>query len=71
MPRYTGTRTNQPAQIDRRSTIYWNPNIETDKTGTASLEYFNSDGKGTYRVTVEGIDSDGNLGRVVYRYVVK
>ena len=71
LPRYTGPRANQPAQIDTRSTIYWNPNIETDKTGNASLEYFNADGKGTYRVTVEGLDKDGNIGRVVYRYVVK
>ncbi|WP_295669229.1 carboxypeptidase regulatory-like domain-containing protein [uncultured Mucilaginibacter sp.] len=71
LPRYTGPRTNQPAQIDTRSTIYWNPNIVTDKTGNADLEYFNADGKGTYRVTVEGLDQDGNIGRAVYRYVVK
>ncbi|MDR3694904.1 carboxypeptidase regulatory-like domain-containing protein [Mucilaginibacter sp.] len=71
MPRYTGPRANQPAQIDTRSTIYWNPNIETDKTGNAEVDYFNADGKGTYRVTVEGLDKDGNIGRVVYRYHVK
>ena len=71
LPRYTGPRTNQPAQIDTRSTIYWNPNIVTDKTGNANFEYFNADGRGTYRVTVEGLDKDGNLGRVVYRYEVK
>lgn len=71
LPRYTGPRTNQSAQIDTRSTIYWNPNVITDKNGNADLEYFNADGKGTYRVTVEGLDKDGNLGRVVYRYVVR
>ncbi|HZY38594.1 MAG TPA: carboxypeptidase-like regulatory domain-containing protein [Mucilaginibacter sp.] len=71
LPRYTGPRINQPAQIDLRSTIYWNPNVTTDKTGNATLQYYNADGTGTYRVTIEGIDKDGNLGRQVYRYTVK
>ena len=71
LPLYTGPRQAQPTQLDIRSTIYWNPNVNTDKTGNAVLEYFNSDGQGTYRVTVEGLDKDGNLGRQVYRYTVK
>ena len=71
LPRYIGPRANQPARIDLRSTVYWNPNVTTDKTGNATLEFYNADGQGTYRVTVEGIDKDGNLGRQVYRYVVK
>jgi len=71
LPLYTGPRQAQPTQLDIRSTIYWNPNVTTDKTGTALLQYFNSDGQGTYRVTVEGLDKDGNLGRQVYRYTVK
>lgn len=71
LPRYVGPRANQPQQDDIRSTIYWNPNVTTDKTGNATLEFYNADGRGTYRVTVEGIDKDGNLARQVYRYVVK
>jgi uncharacterized protein YfaS (alpha-2-macroglobulin family) len=57
--------------VDRRSTIYWNPNIFTDKTGNASFEFFNGDGTGTYRAVIEGIDKDGNIGRYVYRYKVQ
>ena len=53
-----------------RITIYWNPNIITDKDGKASFAYFNNDIKGTYRVVIEGIDDNGNLGRKVYRYKV-
>jgi len=45
--------------------------VITDKDGKASFNYFNVDGKGTYRIIVEGIDEDGNLGRQVYRYEVK
>ena len=55
---------------DTRSTIYWNPNVITDKDGKATLEYLNG-GKGIYRIVVEGIDDDGNLGRQVYTYTVK
>ncbi|TWI96680.1 hypothetical protein JN11_03792 [Mucilaginibacter frigoritolerans] len=56
---------------DFRNTIYWNPNVITDKTGSATFEYYNGEGKGTYRVIVEGIDDDGNIGRTVFQYKVK
>jgi len=71
-PRYDAPRSQQSTTVDTRSTIYWNPNINTGKTtGTASVEYFNADGAGTYRVIIEGIDKDGNIGRQVFRYEVK
>jgi hypothetical protein len=69
-PKYNSPQSNASIP-DLRSTIYWNPNIITDKDGKASFEYFNADTKGGYRVVVEGIDSDGNLGRRVYRYKVE
>jgi uncharacterized protein YfaS (alpha-2-macroglobulin family) len=56
---------------DLRSTIFWKPNIVTDKEGKASVSFFNADAKATYRVTVEGIDDNGYLGRRVYRYKVQ
>lgn len=56
---------------DLRSTIFWSPKIKTDKTGLTSFEYFNSDGKGSYRAVIEGMDTEGNLGRYIYRYTVK
>jgi hypothetical protein len=71
LPRYSGPRELQPNQTDTRTTIYWNPNIITDPTGTASFEYFNADGKGTYRAIIEGMDKDGNIGRQLFRYTVK
>ena len=57
--------------IDARSTIYWDPDIITDKDGKASFEFYNADTKGTYRVVIEGIDDNGNIGRQVYRYKVE
>lgn len=56
---------------DLRTTIYWNPKIVTDKAGNASFEFYNADGKGQYKVIIEGIDTKGNIGRSVYRYNVK
>lgn len=56
---------------DLRSTIYWNPTIITDKNGNATFEFYNSDGTGTYKAIIEGIDKDGNLGHFVYRYQVQ
>ncbi|HVW97144.1 MAG TPA: hypothetical protein VHA56_14330, partial [Mucilaginibacter sp.] len=47
-PQYDNPHTNQK-MADLRSTIYWNPDIITDKDGKASFSYFNADGKGTYR----------------------
>jgi len=68
-PQYDNPQTNQK-MADLRSTIYWNPTVVTGQDGKASFEFFNADGRGTYRVVVEGIDVEGNLGRQVYRYKV-
>ena len=69
-PRYdhAGIAGNQP---DLRSTIYWDPQIKTDENGNASFDFYNADGAGNYKVTIEGVDKDGNIGRQVYFYEVK
>jgi CarboxypepD_reg-like domain/TonB-dependent Receptor Plug Domain len=55
---------------DLRSTIYWKPELVTDKDGNASFDYYNADNTGNYRVVIEGIDEKGNIGRQVYKYRV-
>jgi hypothetical protein len=55
---------------DLRTTVYWNPFLKTDAFGKATFNFFNADGPGTYKVIVEGINADGELGRRVYRYTV-
>jgi len=69
-PKYVASATN-PQQPDLRNTIYWNPELITDKNGNISFNYYNADAHGTYRVVIEGIDDNGNLGRLVYRYKVE
>jgi uncharacterized protein YfaS (alpha-2-macroglobulin family) len=56
---------------DPRTTIYWTPDIVTDKDGNASFDFFNADSKGIYRLVIEGIDEDGNIGRSVVTYKVQ
>ncbi len=67
-PKYESNITN--LHPDLRSTIYWNPELVTDNDGNTSFEYYNADGKGNYRVVIEGIDEKGNIGRQIYRYKV-
>jgi hypothetical protein len=69
-PRYDNSKTNKKL-ANLRTTIFWQPNLITKKNGTASFEYFNAGAKGNYRVVVEGIDNNGNLGRQVYHYQVQ
>lgn len=68
MPDYNDPKTNTQTP-DLRTTIFWHPNVIV-KNGKASFEYFNSDGKGPYKVTIEGIDAHGKLARYVYSYNV-
>ena len=56
---------------DTRKTVYWSPDLATDATGKTSFEYFNAGTKGNYRVVVEGIDTNGRLGRKVFTYKVE
>jgi hypothetical protein len=55
---------------DLRTTIFWQPNVVTND-GKASIEFANAGSTGTYRVVVEGISSEGSIGRQVFRYKVE
>ncbi|MBM3425393.1 MAG: hypothetical protein FJX97_00235 [Bacteroidetes bacterium] len=58
---------NSPANkvTDQRATLYWNPLIQTDQSGKASLSYYNSETASRHLLILEGIDSQGRLGRLV------
>jgi hypothetical protein len=56
---------------DLRSTIYWNPRLSSDDTGKGSAEFYTSDGKGTYKAVVQGINKDGHIGYSIYRFKVE
>jgi hypothetical protein len=69
-PKYT-TQTSSYTGNDLRTTVYWNPKIVTNAAGDTVVEFYNADGKGTYRAVIEGVDVNGNVGRYVLRYTVK
>jgi len=50
-------------RTDFRNTIYWNPNVEVDKSGSKTVEFYASDDITSFRTTVEGIATDGTIGR--------
>ena len=69
-PKYEAADTSNIGQ-DLRTTVFWKPDLITDKDGNASFSFYNADIKGIYRVVVEGIDENGDIGRQVYRYRVQ
>jgi hypothetical protein len=70
VPNYDDPKTNQQI-VDLRSTIYWNPNLNSDQKGQANFNFYNASTPGNYNVVIEGIDTFGNLARKVYTYQVK
>ncbi|GAB4493105.1 MAG: hypothetical protein OHK0019_16360 [Saprospiraceae bacterium] len=62
----------QPAQrSDFRSTIYWNPKIQTDKNGEAEVGFYTSDAITNFRATLEGIGNQGQIGRAAQKFFVQ
>ncbi len=51
-------------RTDFRNTIYWNPNVEVDRSGSKTIEFYASDDITSFRTTVEGIGTDGSIGRI-------
>jgi hypothetical protein len=69
-PKYINEQSKAKQFADLRSTIYWNPTVTTDKNGTATFDFFNAIGTGTYKAVIEGMDTDGHIGRYVLRFKV-
>jgi len=68
-PKYTAA--NKSSVTDLRSTIYWAPNIITDGNGKAKINFFTTDRKGTYTLTINGADMNGNVGSFSTKIMVK
>lgn len=46
-------------------------NLILSKTAIRTIDFYNADSPGTYRMVIEGTDGKGNLGRQVFRYIVQ
>ena len=58
-PQYTGET--DKTHHDYRTTLYWNPKVETDDNGHATVHFYASDSSKRYLVTLEGISDDGTI----------
>ena len=58
-PQYTDK--NQKTRPDHRTTLYWNPKVETDENGHVSVKFYASDISKRYLVTLEGVSNDGTI----------
>ncbi|HEX8515455.1 MAG TPA: MG2 domain-containing protein [Bacteroidia bacterium] len=54
---------NVEVRNDFRNTVYWNPDIEIDRSGKKIVEFYASDDITSFRTILEGISSDGMIGR--------
>jgi hypothetical protein len=48
-----------PPMEDFRRTLYWNPNVKTDKDGNATVEFYNNSSCTEISVSAEGMTEDG------------
>ena len=46
---------------DLRTTIHWQPVVQTDDAGVASFEFYTADDPASYTVKIEGLADDGNI----------
>lgn len=56
---------------DRRTLLYWAPNLYTGKDGKLRVEFYTSDVRGKYTATIEGITGEGAAGRHTISFSVK
>ena len=56
---------------DFRNTLYWNPAVKPDKDGKAKVQFWTSDVKTDYVITVHGINSEGKAVSVRKTITVK
>jgi len=69
VPKYASGSVSQ--RTDFRPTIYWNPNLRTNSSGTATVQFVTSDAITNFRTTVEGISASGVPGRTEQQFFVE
>ena len=54
-----------PPEADYRRTLYWNPNVTTDKDGKAKIDFYNNSSCKQMFISAEGITKNGET--IIYR----
>lgn len=60
-PAYDTKAKKESTTPDLRSTIYWNPSVQVDESGTAHVSFYTADSAADYGVVIEGVCTSGNL----------
>jgi len=64
-PKYDPPEKYSMPTSDLRTTIHWQPMVQTDSQGTATFAFYTADDPVSYTVTIEGVANDGSIIRKV------
>jgi hypothetical protein len=62
VPRYEQLTPDDWKKPDLRNLVHWDPKIRTDTTGRSLVSFYNSDNTGTFKIVVEAISANGEIG---------
>lgn len=60
-PKYDTPEKRNVQVPDLRTTIHWQPVVQTDSRGEASFEFYTADESTSYTVIIEGLANDGSI----------
>lgn len=63
-PTYDTPEKKNTRRSDLRSTIYWNPALQLDEQGKATIEYYTPDSTAPENIIIEGVDQNGKVCRI-------
>ena len=60
-PEYYTPQSRNSQTPDLRTTIHWQPVVQTDDAGVAMFEFYTADVQTSYTVIIEGVADDGSI----------
>ena len=64
-PTYDTPEKKNDQRSDLRSTIYWNPSLQLNADGKATIEYYTPDSTAPEDIIIEGVDKNGKICRTI------
>ena len=62
-PKYETETQRNSSRPDLRTTIHWQPVVQTNSRGVATFEFYTADEQTSYTVIIEGLADDGTIVR--------
>ena len=60
-PKYDTPESRGNEAVDLRTTVYWQPVVQTDSLGVALFEFYSADAGNSYTAVIEGVTDDGRI----------